>query len=157
MFLLAFDSIFSNLHFCFLGENQQLLHPKCYNSLANKVLKENKKVGSCTLLFGKTICLYISYLYLTIYRPTCNNTVVDSSSKPNRTCSNGMPCARTGLFIREPTDATNLSYSSSDDEVTNQSATVIFPTYTGMLTSIDGLERGESSKGKSIRRNCVHK
>ena len=45
VFLLAFDSIFSNLHFCFLGENQQLLHPKCYNSLANKVLKENKKVG----------------------------------------------------------------------------------------------------------------
>ncbi|XBJ27291.1 hypothetical protein VPH35_004578 [Triticum aestivum] len=32
---------------------------------------------------------------------------------------------------------------------------VIFPTYTGMLTSIDGLERGESSKGRKRAREAI--
>ena len=76
-------------------------------------------------------------------------------AKSNRTCSSGMPSAHTSLFIREPTDMTSSSQSSLDDEVTNESST-IFPT-NGMLISTEGLERGESSKGKSIRRNCVHK
>ena len=76
-------------------------------------------------------------------------------AKSNRTCSSGMPSAHTSLFIREPTDMTSSSHSSLDDEVTNESST-IFPT-NGMLISTEGLERGESSKGKSIRRNCVHK
>ncbi|XP_037434859.1 uncharacterized protein LOC119301950 isoform X4 [Triticum dicoccoides] len=78
--------------------------------------------------------------------------VVDDNNKSHRTGPNGMPPTQTGLFIREPTCVTHLSYSSSsDDEVTNQSA-VIFPTNNGMLTSIEYLERGESSKGQ--KRAC---
>ena len=103
-------------------------------------------------LVEQSVCIYLYYLTV---GPTLNNTVVDDNNKSHRTGPNGMPPTQTGLFIREPTCVTHLSYSSSsDDEVTNQSA-VIFPTNNGMLTSIEYLERGESSKGKSIRRKCV--
>ena len=50
---------------------------------------------------------------------------------------------------------TSSSHSSLDDEVTKESS-MIFRT-NGMLISTDDLERGESSKGKCIRRNCVYK
>lgn len=81
--------------------------------------------------------------------------MVDSSNKSNRTCPIGMPYARTSLFIHESTDVTNLSHSSSDDEVTKQSSTMIFPTCSGVLTSIEALERGESSKGRKRPREAI--
>lgn len=81
--------------------------------------------------------------------------MVDDNNKSNRSGPNGMPQTQTSLFIREPTCVTHLSYSSSsDDEVANQSAT-IFPTNNGMLTSIEGLERGESSKGRKRAREAI--
>ena len=105
-------------------------------------------------LAEQSVCIFLNLYYLTI-GPTLNNTVVYDNNKCNRIGPNGMPQTRTSLFIREPTCVTHLSYSSSsDDEVTNQSA-AIFPTNNGMVTSIEDLERGESSKGKSIRRKCV--
>ena len=105
-------------------------------------------------LVEQSVCIFLNLYYLTI-GPNLNNTVVYDNNKSNRTGLNGMPQTRTSLFIREPTCVTHLSYSSSsDDEVTNHSA-VIFPTNNGMLTSIEYLERGESSKGKSIRRKFV--
>ncbi|XP_044383901.1 uncharacterized protein [Triticum aestivum] len=67
-------------------------------------------------------------------------------AKSNRTCSSGTPIPHTSIFIREPIDMTSSSQSSLDDEVTNESST-IFPT-NGMLISTEGLERGESSKGR---------
>ncbi|KAM3260983.1 hypothetical protein ACQJBY_051935 [Aegilops geniculata] len=64
-----------------------------------------------------------------------------------------MPSAHTSLFIREPTDMTSSSHSSLDDEVTNESST-IFPS-NGMLISTEGLERGESSKGRKRAREAI--
>ena len=105
-------------------------------------------------LAEQSVCIFLNLYYLTV-GPTLNNTLVYDNNKSNRTGLNGMPQTRTSLFIREPTCVTHLSYSSSsEDEVTNQSA-AIFPTNNGLLTSIEDLERGESSKGKSIRRKCV--
>ena len=104
-------------------------------------------------LVEQSVCIYLYYLTI---GSTLNNTVDDDNNKSHRTRPNGMPWTQTGLFIREPTCVTHLSYSSSsDDEVTNQSA-AIFPTNNGLLTSIEDLERGESSKGKSKAKVCVY-
>jgi hypothetical protein len=71
----------------------------------------------------------------------CNN---NNNSK--KVCLGGMHHAQTSLSTHEPSYETVISHVSSDDEeVPNQSVGIA--TAYNTLTSIVGLERGESSKG----------
>jgi hypothetical protein len=73
----------------------------------------------------------------------CNN-----SNNSKKVCLGGMHHAQTSLSICEPSDATAISYVSSDDEeVPNQSVGIA--TAYSTFISIEGLECGESSKGRN--------
>lgn len=81
-------------------------------------------------------------------------TVVNEYDKVKQCCPKFVTRNPTCLFIREPSNTSNLSYESGDADALAQLATTFSTNST--LTSIARMEHGESLKGRKRSYDCAH-